>query len=197
MNDQADLLRKSSTSQLVEPRHATGLLPSQVISEMIRSHEILCPEQVLSEQVQPASLDLRLDRVAYRVRSSFLPGSDNTVREKLRDLTMGEIVELDIKADFVCLSACETGVGKVYFSEGVINFAQAFMEAGSNSVSVTLWPIFDESTSEFMVSMYEKVADGVTYSKAINETKRDFIAGEYGDLYKHPFFWAPYVYYGK
>ena len=91
MNDQADFLGKSSTSQLVEPRHATGLLPSQVISEMIRSHEILCPEQVLSEQVQPASLDLRLDRVAYRVRSSFLPGSDCTVREKLRDLTMGEI----------------------------------------------------------------------------------------------------------
>jgi len=112
-------------------------------------------------------------------------------------LRIDEIRNLDIEADFVCLSACETGVGKVYFSEGVINFTQAFMEAGSNSVSVTLWPIFDESTSEFMVSMYEKIADGATYSKAINETKRDFISGEYGELYKHPFFWAPYVYYGK
>ena len=111
-------------------------------------------------------------------------------------LRIGEINKLDIKADMVCLSACETGKGKIYSSEGVISFAQAFMQAGSNAVSVTLWPIVDESTSDFMVSMYQKVADGQTFSKAINETKRDFITGQYGELYKHPFFWAPFVYYG-
>ena len=91
MSDQADLLPKSPMQHPIEPQHATGLLPSQVIGEMIRSHEILSAEQILHAQIQPASLDLRLDRLAYRVRSSFLPGPDHTVREKLKDLTMGEI----------------------------------------------------------------------------------------------------------
>ena len=91
MDEQADLLPKFSPPHPTEPRHTTGLLPSQVIGEMIRSHEITSIGQILNAQVQPASLDLRLDKVAYRVRSSFLPGPDRKVREKLEDLTMGEI----------------------------------------------------------------------------------------------------------
>ena len=112
-------------------------------------------------------------------------------------LSVNEISQLDMNVNFVNLSACQTGVGKISVSEGIMGFTQAFMKAGVNSLSVSLWPILDESSSEFMVSMYKKVEDGATYSKAINETKRDFIIGEYGELYKHPFFWAPYVYYGK
>ena len=57
-------------------------------------------------------------------------------------LRVDEIRDLEISADMVCLSACETGVGKLYFTEGVVNFSQAFMEAGANSVTITLWPIF-------------------------------------------------------
>ena len=91
MSDQADLLPRSSTQHPIEPQHATGLLPSQVIGEMNRSREILSAEEILHAQIQPASLDLRLDRLAYRVRSSFLPGPDHTVREKLKGLTMGKI----------------------------------------------------------------------------------------------------------
>ncbi len=91
MDEQADLLPKLSAPHPTEPRHMTGLLPSQVIGEMIRSHEITSIGQILHAQVQPASLDLRLDKVAYRVRSSFLPGPDHKVLEKLEDLKMGEI----------------------------------------------------------------------------------------------------------
>ena len=112
-------------------------------------------------------------------------------------LTMGEIAELDIKADFVNLSACETGLGKIYSGEGVVGLTQAFMLAGANSVSVSLWPIADKATSEFMVSVYSKIAEGEDYSESINDTKRKFISGLYGKKYKHPYYWAPFVYYGK
>jgi CHAT domain-containing protein len=112
-------------------------------------------------------------------------------------LTMGEIAELDIKADFVNLSACETGLGKIYSGEGVVGLTQAFMLAGANSVSVSLWPIADKATSEFMVSVYSKIAEGEDYSESINDTKRKFISGKYGEKYKHPYYWAPFVYYGK
>ena len=45
--------------------------------------------------------------------------------------------------------------------------------------------------------MYEKVGSGVSYKNAINKTKLEFISGRYGSAKKHPFYWAPYVYYGK
>lgn len=112
-------------------------------------------------------------------------------------LRMGEIAELDIQADFINLSACETGLGKVYSSEGIIGLTQAFMVAGANSVSVTLWPVADEATSTFMTSVYTKISEGIPYSLAIIKTKREFISGVYGEEYKDPFYWAPFVYYGK
>ena len=112
-------------------------------------------------------------------------------------LRMGEIAELKLTADFVNLSACETGLGEIYAGEGVVGLTQAFLIAGANSISVSLWPINDEATSEFMVSVYSKIEDGEDYSDAISDTKREFILGEYGEEYKKPYYWAPFVYYGK
>ena len=52
----------------------TGILPFQSINAMLREHEIWSKAEILADQVQPASIDLRLGPVAYRVRASFLPG---------------------------------------------------------------------------------------------------------------------------
>ena len=111
-------------------------------------------------------------------------------------LTVGEVSELTIRADLVNLSACETGLGKVYAGEGVVGLTSAFMAAGANGVCVSLWPVDDQSTSIFMSSFYEKLADGESYYHALSNVKRDFIAGEYGEEYKKPYYWAPFVYYG-
>ena len=71
-----------------EPReleHATGIMPSQLLRDAIeRTREIQSLEPIADDQIQPASLDLRLGDVAYRVRASFLPGRERTVREGLR-----------------------------------------------------------------------------------------------------------------
>ena len=53
----------------------TGLLPSQMLREAVApGREILSPQPIGDDQIQPASIDLRLGEVAYRVRASFLPG---------------------------------------------------------------------------------------------------------------------------
>tara|TARA_Y100000310_G_C20644416_1_gene795749 strand:- start:72 stop:2036 length:1965 start_codon:yes stop_codon:yes gene_type:complete len=125
-----------------------------------------------------------------------LTQSDDDLNGEDGYLTIGEIADLALKADFVNLSACETGLGKIYGGEGVVGLTQAFMLAGANSVSVSLWPIADEATSEFMLSVYTKIAEGLDYSDSIMNTKREFISGVYSEEYKHPFYWAPFVYYG-
>lgn len=69
----------------------TGVLPSQAIRALIAGGEIAGAPAIEDGQIQPASLDLRLGKVAYRVRASFLPGTGSTVRDKLARLTFHEI----------------------------------------------------------------------------------------------------------
>jgi dCTP deaminase len=69
----------------------TGILPSQAIRAMIAGGEIIAAPEIETDQIQPASLDLRLGKVAYRIRASFLPGPDATVRDKLTELKFHEI----------------------------------------------------------------------------------------------------------
>jgi len=69
--------------------HSTGILPSQELERQVRvTREIIAVEPIEDNQYQPASLDLRLGAVAYRVRASFLPGKDATVEQRLEDLAM-------------------------------------------------------------------------------------------------------------
>jgi dCTP deaminase len=73
-------------------RFSTGILPSHVLKRLIRARrEILATEEIEETQIQPASIDLRLGPVAYRVRASFLPGPNATVEEKLSSVFMHEI----------------------------------------------------------------------------------------------------------
>lgn len=61
----------------------SGILPSQTLRALIHDGEICGSPAVLDDQVQPASLDLRLGGSAYRIRASFLPGRGNRVADKL------------------------------------------------------------------------------------------------------------------
>lgn len=70
---------------------STGVLPSQDIRAMVRTQEILASEAIGEDQIQPASLDLRLGSEAFRVRASFLPGPNATVRERIEAFGMHRI----------------------------------------------------------------------------------------------------------
>lgn len=69
----------------------TGVLPSQAIEKMLEHGEITVTEPTVSGQIQPASLDLRLGNVAYRVRASFLAGEGQSVVDRLREFEMHQI----------------------------------------------------------------------------------------------------------
>ena len=68
----------------------TGVLPSQRIRDLV-GNDILIDSPLDDDQIQPSSIDLRLGDVAWRVRSSFLPGPKSTVEGKLKDLGMHQI----------------------------------------------------------------------------------------------------------
>ena len=85
-------------------RYSTGILPSHVLKRLIRSHrEIVATETIEDGQIQPASIDLRLGPVAWRVRASFLPGPNAKVEDKLASVFMHEI---DLKNGAVLETGC-------------------------------------------------------------------------------------------
>ncbi len=113
-------------------------------------------------------------------------------------LNQVEIAELNLNADFVALSACETGLGKIYNGEGISGLMQSLILAGANGMSVSLWAVSDQGTMYFMTGLYDLVFNqNYAYADAMNTMKRKFINGDYGETYQHPNYWAPYVYYGK
>lgn len=85
---------KKSRIKVVAER-AAGILPAQAIRGLIEDGTIGIERPLVEKQLQPASLDLRLGRVAYRVRASFLPGPGTKVRQRLEALTMHEIPLVD------------------------------------------------------------------------------------------------------
>ena len=82
------LFAVDETKPGVEPMHSTGVVPSQGLREAVERGEIKATEPINEEQIQPASVDLRLGPVAYRTRASFLPGRGASVGQKIEAYAM-------------------------------------------------------------------------------------------------------------
>ena len=81
----------------------TGILPDRDIAGLFSSGALISERALDADQIQPASLDLRLGATAYRVRASFLPGPASTVEDKLERLKLHEI---DLSAGAVLETGC-------------------------------------------------------------------------------------------
>ena len=81
----------------------TGILPSQTIRELIAGGRLQACQEVTEEQIQPASIDLRLGEVAYRVRASFLPGQESSVEDKISALVIRKV---DLTGGFLFEPGC-------------------------------------------------------------------------------------------
>ena len=106
-------------------------------------------------------------------------------------LTANDIARLDLSnTDMVVLSACQTGQGKAT-SEGLYGLQRAFKKTGVGTIVMSLWNVSDKTTSEFMTTFYERLADKTNAwnkRKAFEQAKQ-IIRNKYPD----PFHWAAFV----
>lgn len=115
----------------------------------------------------------------------------SSTSEKTEDqiLQMSEILKLNLTADSVVLSACNTGSGNVGRAEGVSNLGRAFMMAGASSAVVSLWQVADESTALLMKEYYRHILEGKSKAESLALSRSYLLAHGYKD----PFFWAPFI----
>lgn len=104
-------------------------------------------------------------------------------------LEASEIVRLKLNSDLVVLSSCNSGLGSVDESEGILGLTKAFFEAGTKSIVVSLWDVNDKYTSKLMTLFYEKLSMGYDKSKALQLAKTEFIK-EYSP---NPYYWGAFV----
>jgi CHAT domain-containing protein len=110
-------------------------------------------------------------------------------------LTAEEIATIDLSGvDWVVLSACETGIGKVTAGEGVLGLRRAFEIAGAGTLITSLWSVEDVSTRSWMRSLYENRLKGLSTAEAVRRADLDRIeAMRSAGGTTHPYYWSGFV----
>jgi len=142
----------------------TGILPFQLIRAMVREGDIPADQDILPEQIQPASLDLRLGHFAYRVRASFLPGPDASVMSRVRQLD-GYPIDLTTAAGAVLERGCVYVIPlleSLSLKGGLAGFANPKSSTGRLDVLTRLISdrsaAFDEVERDYAGPLYVEVA---------------------------------------
>ncbi|MEM7369771.1 MAG: CHAT domain-containing protein [Bacteroidota bacterium] len=111
-------------------------------------------------------------------------------------LYLYEIFDLDLDADLVSLSACDTGLGKLVEGEGLVGFTRGFMYAGTPSLLLSLWAVNEESTSLIFSDYYKMLAKTKGRNKYSPLRKAQLKMIKQGGKFANPYYWAPFVFIG-
>lgn len=101
-------------------------------------------------------------------------------------LQAADLFDLNLAADLVTLSACDTALGKITQGDDVVGFTRGFLYAGASSIIATLWKVDDRATMELMVSFYSRLPTA-TKDEALRAAQL-----EVRNRYPHPYFWASF-----
>jgi CHAT domain-containing protein/tetratricopeptide (TPR) repeat protein len=106
-------------------------------------------------------------------------------------LRLHDIFNLNLPAELVVLSACETGLGKDVKGEGLVGLTRGFMYAGSRRVVVSLWSVNDVATSEVMAKFYQKMLqEGQNPISALRAAQLEMWKSQ---NWQSPYYWAAFT----
>ncbi len=124
---------------------------------------------------------------------SYLAFTSTTDSLPIDKVYIRELYGMQIPAQMVVLSACETGIGELQEGEGIISLARGFAYAGAASIITSLWAVNDQSTATIMTTFYDNLVNGQPKDAALRNAKLDYIQNASDHLDAHPFKWAPFI----
>lgn len=111
-------------------------------------------------------------------------------------LSADEVAALDLAGTgWAVLSACETGLGIEQAGEGVFGLRRAFRIAGAATVVMSLWPVQDAASADWMAALYRaRLVEGLDTVASVASAQRSMLAARRAaGLSAHPYFWAAFV----
>lgn len=121
---------------------------------------------------------------------SFIAFSNKNDSLQQQKLYVKELYNLNLDADMVVLSACETGIGELKKGEGLISLARAFTYAGARSTVTSLWNVNDAQTTKLMTLFYTNLKNGMAKGEALHHAKLTYLKNE---NLSSPYFWAAFI----
>ena len=163
------------------------------IAELLQTRPLIGREASRAAIVQrlPSAdvVHLATHGTAEDVRGDGVPGALVLTASGRDDglLTTSDLMALQLRADLVVLSACNTGLGSVH-SEGVIGMSRAFLATGARSVVVSLWSVSDQPTTELMQEFYRSLEMAPNKAAAL---RRAMLSTR--SRYPDPLFWSGFL----
>jgi CHAT domain-containing protein len=90
----------------------------------------------------------------------------------------------------VTLSTSQSGINRTKAGDELLSLTRAFVYAGTPSVIVSLWSVYDPSTKELVLEFYRLLKDGKDKATALQQAQIKIMEKE---EYSHPYFWAPFI----
>jgi CHAT domain-containing protein len=119
----------------------------------------------------------------------FTPDADDSEDGLLNTY---ELNNMNLNADLVVLSACNTGFGKLNKGEGIIGLTRGFLQAGCKSLLATLWSVADKASVPLINDFYDGLKLHKSKALSLSAAKRNYLNVNSG-INAHPFFWAGYI----
>jgi CHAT domain-containing protein len=121
---------------------------------------------------------------------------------------LDEILRLKLNADWVVLSACNTGAADGEGSEAISGLGRAFFYAGTKAILVSMWPVETTSAKRLTTGLfkYQKENPKLSRTRALQKSilslidsqgLKDEVSGKIIASYAHPIFWAPFIIVGE
>ncbi len=132
----------------------------------------------------------RFEVLHFATHALVQPGSPHSSHIMLADgdLTVLDILELDLDARLVTLSGCSTAEGKIGYGDEALGLTRAFFYAGARALVASLWAVEDQSTPVLMTQFYRNLRQGASIAQALRAAQLSLRASGYT-----PFQWAPFV----
>jgi len=116
----------------------------------------------------------------------------SSIRLGTSHLSLYDLSYLQLPADLIVLSGCATGLNVVSPGDELMGLVRGLLQAGAQSLVLSLWDVHDESTKEFMIGFYTRLQAGLSKPKAMQATMQELRRS-----YPHPYYWAPFSLIGK
>ncbi|WP_027000384.1 CHAT domain-containing protein [Eisenibacter elegans] len=184
----------TEVAQIAEAATASGLttkiLQAQTADEATFKSQPLADYRWIHLATH-GSIDVRFPEL-----SRIYLATDTSSLQEDGQLLLGEMYNLSLRAELLCLSACQTALGTLSKGEGVIGLTRALLYAGVQNIVVSQWQVDDEATAWLMQAFYEHLLSspkpdyGVSLQKAKNELRQH-------PKYAAPYYWAAFVLIGQ
>jgi len=107
-------------------------------------------------------------------------------------LSLYDLYHFNLPAELIVLSGCATGLNVVTAGDELIGLERGFLQAGAQSLVLSLWDVHDDSTKEFMIDFHARLQRGGSSTEALRAAMLELRMH-----WPHPYYWAPFTLIGK